>query len=140
MPVTYIHLAPDSTALNGLAEGPSRVVLIAEAQVTPTWQHQVSQWLVERGCVYMMAWGQDCSTWDDSVDMANLEQFDFEPIPEERFVMTTWHEKETLQEVFWFSENCARHPVVEATRTVLLHISAEPREVELLGAYEEFLT
>lgn len=136
MSVTYIHLLPESKCFfNSLLEGPSRVVVIVEAQVTPAWQHEVSRWLIEEGCVYMMAWGLDCSTWDDSVDMANLEIFDFEPIPDERFVMTTWHEEETLQEVFWYAKNCAHHPIVETKRTVLLHISAEPNEAELLAAY-----
>lgn len=139
MPATYIHLAPESTVFNGVMEGPSRVVLIAESEVTPTWQHQVSQWLIASGCLYMMAWGVNCSSWDDSVDMANLEEFDFKPIPEGRFVMTTWHEKQALQEVFWYAENCAHHPVVEVTSTVLLHISPAPRAAELLGAYEASL-
>jgi hypothetical protein len=43
------------------------------------------------GCLYMMAWGIDCSIRDDAVDWANISDFDFKPIPPERFVMTTWH-------------------------------------------------
>lgn len=136
MSATYLHLLPESTDFfNSLPESPSRVVVIVEAPVTPTWQHAVSRWLVEGGCLYMMAWGLDCSSWDDSVDMANLEMFDFEPIPEERFVMTTWHEEDPLQEVFWYAKNLAHHPMVEVESTVLLHISAQPREAELLAAY-----
>ncbi len=83
----------------------------------------------------MMAWGAKCSSWDDSVDMANIEQFDFDNIPEDRFVMTTWHANEHLDEVFWFSKNNAFHPTVKLERTVLLHISENNKESEFLKAY-----
>lgn len=51
-----------------------------------------------------MAWGPDCSLWDDSIDLANIEKFKDRAIPDEQFVMTTWHEKETLQEVLRFAK------------------------------------
>jgi hypothetical protein len=68
--------------------------------------------------------------------MANIEQFDFGEIPEDRFVMTTWHTKESLGEVFLFCKNNAFHPTGELERTVLLHIS-ENREGELIKAYTD---
>jgi hypothetical protein len=49
--------------------------------------------------------------------------------------MTTWHEKESLNDVFWFSKNNAFHPTVELQHTVILHISRNNREQELLAAY-----
>ena len=113
------------------------MVVVVEAEVSPDWQSIVSNWIVGSGCLYMMAWGVECSSWDDSVDIANLEEFKFGEIPEDRFVMTTWHADEPLAEVFWFSKNNAFHPTVELQRTVLLHISAENREHELLAAYAE---
>jgi hypothetical protein len=84
----------------------------------------------------MMAWGRACSSWDDSVDEANLAAFDFGDIPDESFVMTTWHEGEPLEEVFWFAEHAAIHPMMELTRTIIVHITANAREVELLGAFQ----
>ena len=76
----------------------------------------------------MMAWGKDCSSWDSSVDDANLEAFDFNYIPEEKFVMTTWHDNEPLEEVFWFSKHCAFHPEVDLQEFVLVHISSVDKE------------
>ena len=113
------------------------MVVVVEAEVSPEWQAIVSDWIVRSGCLYMMAWGVGCSSWDDSVDFANLEEFKFGEIPENRFIMTTWHSDEPLADVFWFSKNCASHPTVELERTVLLHISAQNREQELLAAYAE---
>ncbi len=36
----------------------------------------------------MLAWGHDCSVRDDAVDWASIGEFDFKPVPPERFVMT----------------------------------------------------
>src|SRR6185436_16250294 len=101
------------------------------------WQSTVSAWIVSSGCLYMMAWGIECSSWDDSVDTANLEAFKFGDVPQDRFVMTTWHADEPLAEVLWFSKNHAVHPTVELQHTVLVHVSAQSKEREMLAAYAE---
>ena len=85
-------MLPDISNLN-----PFRAVVAIEETVTQEWQSEVSRWLVESGCLYLMAWGNNCSSWDTSVDIANLEAFDYEDIPEVNFVMTTWHEDEPLK-------------------------------------------
>jgi hypothetical protein len=83
----------------------------------------------------MMAWGKECSTWDNSVDYANIAEFNYGDIPEENFVMTTWHEDEPLKEVFWFAKHNAFHPVVELPNILILHISSYNKENELLLEY-----
>ena len=92
--------------------------------------------MVESGCLYMMAWGQECSTWDDSVDWANIDKHDKGEIPEDEFVVTTWHDDEPLEDVFWFSKSVAEHPSVDLARTIILHISTASRKDELLSLYE----
>jgi len=71
---------------------PFRAVVILETQPSQEWETEATKWLVAEGCLYMMAWGDGCSRWHDSVDWASLEEFDFGEIPDDRFVMTTWHE------------------------------------------------
>jgi hypothetical protein len=132
----YLRVPPDGE-LPSLAPCPTRVVVIAETKCWAGWQAEVSAWLVRLGCLYMMAWGPECSSWDDSVDVANLEEFEYKDIPEDRFVMTTWHSDEPLGEVFWFSKNCATHPTVVLQRTVLFHISNQDRGLEFLNLYAE---
>lgn len=83
----------------------------------------------------MIAWGRECGAWDDSVDEANLTAFDYKEIPDDSFVMTTWHEKEPLPEVFWFSEHAALHPTVDLERTLIIHISQNERKEELLQIF-----
>ncbi len=133
----YLHLnAGDAPPLLAVA-APFKAVVVIETEVTPEWRDQISEWLVRSGCLYMMAWGKRCSDWDTSVDDANLAMFNFGEIPEDSFVMTTWHENETLEEAFWFSQFCAMHPSVEIQRTYIVHVSPEPRRSAMLNAFSE---
>jgi hypothetical protein len=134
--IAYLQLEPGAPLVS-LGFATFKAVVAVEATVTPQWQSLVSDWLVQSGCLYMMAWGQGCSSWDDSVDIANLERFNFAEIPDDQFVMTTWHSDEPLTEVFWFSKYTASHPTVELRHTLLLHISSENREREFLQSYDE---
>lgn len=109
MALKYLQIQPESALPQISFRKPFRAVVIVEDSVTANWQAQVSAWLVHSGCLFMMAWGEACSSWDDSVDIANLEDFDFGDIPDDQFVMTTWHENQTLNEVFWFSKHCSFH-------------------------------
>ena len=122
----YLHLLPDISTLN-----PFRALVI----VTPEWQGNVSTWLVKSGCLYMMAWGIECSSWDDSVDYANIEYFNYENIPDNKSVVTTWHENESIEEVFLFSKKDAIHPSVDLKKTLLVHISNLHKKREFTNKY-----
>ena len=83
----------------------------------------------------MMAWGIECSKWDDSVDYANMEAFGYGDVPDESFVVTTWHEDEPLEEVFWFAQRAAKHQIEEIRTTVIIDISLQVRRDELIGKF-----
>jgi hypothetical protein len=135
MSIQYLQLPPESTPPDISSLKPFRAVLIIDTGCSTTWQTLVSEWLVRSGCLYAMTWGIDCSSWHDSVDLANVDKFDYNDIPEEEFIMTTWHAKEPLSEIFWFSKNLAYHSLIELPHTLLLHISSENQEGEILRAY-----
>lgn len=132
----YISLSPDTPLPDLSGANPFKAIVIVEDEVTDAWRAQVSDWLVEKGCLYMMACGRDPSRWDDAVDRANLEAFDFGDIPDDKFVLTTWHDKETLDDVFWFATSSARHPVVKLNRVVIVHIGQKHRREEILDLYK----
>lgn len=92
------------------------------------------------GCLYVIAWGIDCEKWHDSVDWANLEAFDFGVVPDDSFVMTSWHSDEPVSEAYWFAEHCAQHPDVELTETLILHVAATPNVEEIIQAYQDSQT
>lgn len=132
---TYLHLQVNQPPPTLEVTRPFRAVLIIEAEVTPEWRALVSDWLVRGGCLYMMAWGRECSEWDDSVDHANLAVFDYNEIPDDSFVMTTWHDNDSMSETFWFCEHAALHPTVDLERTLIIHISPNERREELLRSF-----
>jgi hypothetical protein len=135
MSVKYLQIQPNSQLPDISNMKPFRSVVVIEQEVTPEWQSLVSVWLAKSGCLYMMAWGKKCSTWDDSVDWANLEEFGYGDIPEDKLILTTWHEKEPLRKVFWFAKNCAFHPVVVLSNNIIVHISDSSKESEILSEY-----
>ena len=132
--VVYLCLNPESE-LPKLSLGSFRALVMIESEVSALWQNTVSDWLVRSGCLQMMAWGLGCSSWDDSVDWANISQFAHGDIPDESFVLTSWHEDQSLQEVMHFCKHFADHPFAELRSTLLSHIVYEPREEGICSLY-----
>jgi hypothetical protein len=133
----YLHISPNGALPDVTYLSPFRAVVIIDSAVTSEWRAKVSDWLVRSGCLYMMAWGQDCTLWDDSVDFANLEQFKYGDIPIDQDVFTTWHTNEPLSDAFYFCKHHARHPAVDLQRNVLLHIAAHSDSSYLLQVFAE---
>jgi hypothetical protein len=135
-PPTYVRISEGGPLRDLSFNGPFRAVVVLEADYSQDWQATVSEWLVGNGCLYMMAWGPNCVSWNDSVDDANLKQFDFGEIPDAAFVLTTWHDDEPLEEVFWFAAFCAQHGTIDLTSTLIVHVSELDRSEELLQCFE----
>nr|WP_010546126.1 hypothetical protein [Sphingomonas elodea] len=112
-------------------------MLIADRRVAPEWRNNIATWLAASRCLYFIAWGTDCEAWHDSIDCANLEKFDYGEIPDERFILTTWHDNEPLSEALWFAGQCASHPDVSIKGTVLLHLAENQQEKRILQAFEQ---
>lgn len=101
----YYQLVPTDESVSIPARlGAYKCVILIERPVSNELRSEVSRLLVDSGCRYTMAWGLDCGAWDDSVDWAVLEKFNFGEIPSDQFVMTTWHKNDTLEEVFRFAK------------------------------------
>jgi hypothetical protein len=139
MIVRYSHLRPEKTP-PALTSGPFCAVIITDVCVSEVWRERTTEWLVQNGCLYAVAWGVDCEEWHDSVDSANLSEFEYGDYPDERFVMTTWHAKDPLSEAFWFAGQCVFHPTVELTETIIVHVSNESREAEMLQIFADSQT
>lgn len=128
----YLRLSPPTSPATLISKRPFSAVVIIATKVTPEWRHEVSKWLVNEGCLCMMAWGNDCSLWDDSVDVANLEAHNWGNIPVDKSVMTTWHENESLSDVFWSANQSVFHfPDVSLDHLVILDIVDQAREKKM---------
>ena len=75
------------------------LLVVNDTTITPNEQAHTSDQLVGSSCRYAVCTGHQCSSWDDSIDMAFIESDpNFDP-PDERFVMTTWHEDEPIEDL-----------------------------------------
>lgn len=85
-----------------------------------------------------MAWGVDCWLWDDSIDEENLEQFDYGTIPDEQFVMTTWHSDDTLEEAVRFAKIDAVRAFDDSVLSdlLVLDFSDRAREARIRQIFE----
>lgn len=113
-----------------------KAVVVIEDAPGSDWQDQVSTWLVRSGCLYMMAWGLDPSSWDDSVEAASLEAHGWNGIPVKEQVWTTWHSDEDLDKVFWFAKNIAAHAHARLDDTVIVHISQVSKKQDLFRRFQ----
>lgn len=136
-PLQYIRLLPDGTLPDISELPPYKAILVIEDAVSELWQWEVGRWLANSGCRYMMVWGENCVSWEESVEEANLEAFDYEDIPEDRVIITASHEDEDLSEVFWFAKHRASHPAHELRNTVILHISSVDKQRDMESGFEE---
>lgn len=140
MKVAYLHLPVGRHPPDQPADTPFKAVVIAEQAVPQGWRNSVSDWLVANGCLYMMAWGPDSSSWDESVDWAMLEAADFQDVPGDSLVMTTWHDDEPLIETFRFAVHDARHPSVGLDRYLLIDLNPDDRANEILAMFSASAT
>ena len=129
--IRYLHLAPDAELppLEGLQQ--FKCVLVSEAEVAQMTMWETARTLVGSGCLYALAWGQDCEAWRDAIDDAYLEATNYEEVAPARQVLSTWHEDEELDEVFWFAQHRAVHPAHELRDILILHIADAPRREAL---------
>ena len=133
--VEYVHL-PAGSDLPNITRQPRRTIILVEQECEVGWQERVSDWIVESGCLYMMAWGRDCTSWDDSVDYAMHRKAGYADVSDDNFVVTTWHDGEPLHEVFFFARMCAFHPEIALPTLTIVDIRAEARKVAVLALHE----
>ena len=104
--ITSCHERPFRFVPPPVYEDYALLLVVAANDVTPEEQTSISRQIIASRARYVAAWGHECSTWDSSVDCAFLETDpNFTP-PDEKFVMTTWHEKESLDGAFEFLWLC----------------------------------
>ncbi|MGI9290405.1 MAG: DUF7684 family protein [Gammaproteobacteria bacterium] len=122
-----------------LPEGPPfRAVLIADAGCSDEQRAEVSRAIINAGCLYLMSWGEGCRAWQDAVNLANLQAYEFGAIPDDKLIITTSHPDETLEQTFWFAKHTAMHPCDPLERVMIIHMTPNEladKEMEMLAAY-----
>jgi hypothetical protein len=65
----------------------------------------IAEALIRNGASYVCCWGPGCERFHDCFDEADLYVNDVSS--DERIVMTTWHDDESLEEALWFAMTAA---------------------------------
>lgn len=111
---------------------PFRAVVVAEEDPGSDRRQAICDWLAAAGCRYLMAWGIEASAWDDAMDWASLDRVNYADREDKDFVPTTWHDNDSLPEVFDFARQLARHPSLALDDLLVLHLSAKPAAAKML--------
>ena len=137
MQLDYLSIQIGQTPPEIEGDAPFKCILVVNGKAQEAWRGTISQWLVSAGCLYLMVWGEDAEVWHDGVDQAHLKEFDFGDVPDDRFVMTTWHDNESLEDVMFFAKFAAMHPTIELSRLLVLDVGHTGRSdmfAELLAS------
>ena len=76
---------------------PFKAVICIEDAPSAERRSEICEWLVAMGCRYVVACGEDCDSWRDSVRQANLAIHDIDTMDDRDFVMATTHPHESLR-------------------------------------------
>jgi hypothetical protein len=78
------------------------LIYSTQKDVTDEEMQQVSDWIISSGCRYAVCAGIKCSEWHDSIDWSYIASDPNYSPPDSRFIMTSWHTDESIEEVVWF--------------------------------------
>jgi hypothetical protein len=77
-------------------------ILSADPALEPAEQNSIATALIDAGCRFAVSSGYNASSWDGAVDYAYLLRHPGPEVDPANFVMTSWHENESLDEVAEF--------------------------------------
>ncbi|MGZ3183265.1 MAG: DUF7684 family protein [Telluria sp.] len=127
-PLRYLHLRPDGHIPAPEALPPFKAIVIAEEEVSPLWQWELCRWLVACGVRYALCHGVACEAWRAAIEDAADEAQEYDAVAPEQAVVTTAHEDEDLDEVFWLARHKVAHPALRQEMTLLLHVADAGRQ------------
>lgn len=133
----YIQLRPHADLPDLQHLQPFMAIVIADDDSDEMWRWEVARWLAVSGCRFMLAWGKECESWREAVEDAALEAADYDDVAPEQTVLTTSHEDEDLDEVFWFARHRASHPALQLANVVILHVADIGRPDELMAQFTD---
>jgi len=133
--LSYLHVRAHEALPPIDGYPPFLAVLVVDEVCEEMWRWEACRWLAASACRVLLAWGEYCEDWAESAADARLEAFDYEDVPADQLLVTTSHEDEELDEVFWFARHRARHPTLQPGHTLIIHIADRGRRQELEALY-----
>ncbi len=122
MNVQYSLLKRPFTFFSPFENAPfAALIYVDDADISVEEQEALSDKIVTSGCRYAVCAGYNSSSWDNSIDMADIKRNGGEVI-EDNLVMTTWHENEPLEDIVFFFLNLTSFGNFIAERFLVLVI------------------
>jgi hypothetical protein len=81
---------------------PYAALVWATRPTSDAQKQRIAHALIESGCGYVVCGGAQSEAWEEAADDAYLTQDLPDPVPDERFVMTSSHPREPPDEVVHF--------------------------------------
>ena len=103
---------------------------VFDQHVSADQQAKLSASIVAAGCRFAVCAGFKCSSWDDSIDLAYLETDPELATSDDSFVMTTWHQDESIDDVAFFFANCVSFDTPACRRRVVLCVGGSTGDWE----------
>ncbi len=103
----YISISAPSEAVLPTVAEPFAAMLWSARTASAEEMSAVAARLIEAGCTYFVAGGEECEAWHDAADHAFLELNLGGEEYDRRFLMTTWHAGEPVDEVAFHLGMCA---------------------------------
>ena len=123
--IEYLHIKRPYSFTSPF-KGADFVALIYAVDENITYEEQeaISDQIVTSGCRYAVCAGYKSSSWDDSIDMADIKRNGGE-VRDENLVMTSWHDNESLENIVFFFLNNTSFDYFTAERFVVLFVGGD---------------
>ena len=97
--VTILELPDDAESFSApFEEDYALLLVIASPQVSCEQRNHITSDIVTSRCQYALTFGHDCEVWHDAIDESCFD----DGMEVERFLMTTWHEDEPIEDAIDF--------------------------------------
>lgn len=110
--VWFLELNPPCTFAPNFDTDFALMLWANEPAASKETRNAICDQIARSNCYYAVCGGESCEIWHDTIDECCVAADpNFSP-PDSRFMMSTWHENDSVTEVLWVSLNCT--PYVEA--------------------------
>lgn len=112
-----------------------------DGRFTDAGRSAIAKALLEAGCRYAVCGGQNCEAWHDAIDAVFVEAHIEDPddVQDTAFVMTSWHDGESPDDVAFFFVLNTNFDDHDFKRYLVLHVGTGPAEVEVDSAVQKYV-
>ncbi len=111
-----------------------------DGRFTDAGRLAIARDLLEAGCRYAVCGGQSCEAWHNAIDEVLVEAHlgDPDDVQDAAFVMTSWHDGESPDDVAFFFVLNTNFDAHDFRRYLVLHVGAGPAQDQVDAAVRKY--